>query len=91
MQTRTDTGEVIGPARLLEMLEWRFGAFEALAYASLTLAQRVDLDFCPPMDKATATAVLEFRNDLKQAFDETSKWAEVHFGGRGVRPHTPEQ
>lgn len=91
MQTRTETGEIIGPARLLEMLEWRFGAFEALAYASLTLTQRVDLDSCPPMDKATAWAILEFRNDLSQVFDEVERWAEANFGGRGTRRHAAEQ
>lgn len=91
MQTRTETGEIVGPARLLEMLEWRFGAFEAIAYAALTLAERDDLEMCPPMNKATAWAVLEFRNDLSQAFDETERWAEIHFGSRGTPGQSPGQ
>lgn len=82
MRTRTENGEIVGPARLLEMLEQRFGAFEALAYAALTLAERDHLEMCPPMDTATAWAILEFGSDLSQAFDETERWAEHHCGGR---------
>ena len=86
MRTRTEKGEIIGPARMLELLEQRFGAFQAIAYAALTLAERDDLEMCPPMDKATAWAILEFGSDLSQAFDETEKWADAHFGRAAPRP-----
>lgn len=39
MQTRSEHGEPISPVRLLEMLEFRFGAFEVIACASLELAR----------------------------------------------------
>jgi len=52
--------------RLLEMLVDRFGAFEAIAYSSITLAR-----FAPPdelaMDPLVADAVLEFGDKLRGA------------------------
>jgi len=86
MQTRGEKGEIIGPAHLLEKLTWRFGAFEAIAYAALALLDKGDLEMCPPMDKDTAWALLEFGRDLNQAFDETERWAEIQFGRVGPRP-----
>lgn len=68
MRTRTEEGELIAPSRLLEMLEFRFGVFKALAYAAAELAnKRPETD--PPMDKLTASAILEFGDDLRQAYD----------------------
>jgi hypothetical protein len=50
------------------MLESRFGAFEALAYASLALARQHDPEGNqPPMDKQTAEAILEFGDDVRRA------------------------
>lgn len=54
------------PARLLEMLSDRFGAFEALASSSITLA-RVAPGEELPMEPLVAEAVLEFGEDLRGA------------------------
>lgn len=51
---------------LLEMLEFRFGAFEAIAYAALELAGK-DPEVALPMDERTARAILELGDDLRQA------------------------
>jgi hypothetical protein len=40
MRTRNGRGELYEPARLLEMLEFRFGAFETIAYAAVELARK---------------------------------------------------
>jgi len=59
--------------RLLEMLVYRFGAFEAIAYSSIKLAR-----FAPPdelaMDPLVADAILEFGNDLRDASRRTGEW-----------------
>ena len=52
--------------RLLEMLSDRFGAFEALATSSITLA-RVAPDEELPMEPLVAEAVLEFGEELRGA------------------------
>ena len=52
--------------RLLEMLEFRFGAFEAIAYAALELSRKRPAGQLP-MDRLTAEAILEFADDLRQA------------------------
>ena len=70
MRTRSEDGELYGPVRLLEMLEFRFGAFETIASASLELAQ-TGSDGTSPMDERTADAVLEFADDLRQAYEAT--------------------
>jgi hypothetical protein len=54
------------PARLLEMLSDRFGAFEAIATSSITLARAVP-DAELPMEPIVAEAVLEFGEDLRGA------------------------
>jgi hypothetical protein len=54
------------PARLLEMLSDRFGAFEALATSSITLARAVP-DAELPMEPLVAESVLEFGEDLRDA------------------------
>jgi hypothetical protein len=56
----------VSPARLLEMLSDRFGAFEALATSSITLARAVP-DAELPMEPLVAEAVLEFGEDLRGA------------------------
>ncbi len=54
------------PARVLERLQMRFGAFRALATASLRIDE-VGWDVCPPMDVAVALSILEFGADLDEA------------------------
>lgn len=54
------------PARLLEMLSDRFGAFEAVAYSTITLSRHVSQDELS-MDLLVAQAVLEFADDLRDA------------------------
>ncbi len=54
------------PARLLEMLSDRFGAFEAIAYSTIKLARYVS-DEEMSMDLLVAEAVLEFASDLRDA------------------------
>ncbi len=80
MRTRTEEGELVGPARLLEMLEFRFGAFEVIAYAACELADK-EPAFYPAMDKPTAWAILEFGNDLKQAYQAAVDWCDEYGGG----------
>jgi hypothetical protein len=62
------------PTRLLEMLSDRFGAFEALATSSITLA-RVAPREERPMESQVAEAVLEFGEDLRDARDAAAGWA----------------
>jgi hypothetical protein len=54
------------PARLLEMLSDRFGAFEAIATSTVKLARFVPPDELP-MEPLVAEAVLEFGEDLREA------------------------
>jgi hypothetical protein len=54
------------PARLLEMLSDRFGAFEAIAYSTIKLARYVSQDELS-MDVLVAEAVLEFGGELRLA------------------------
>lgn len=74
MRTRTEDGQLYAPVRLLEVLEFRFGAFETIAYAALDLA-RLDPEETAPMDAKTADAILEFADDLRQAYDAAAMWA----------------
>jgi hypothetical protein len=57
--------EGASPARLLEMLADRFGAFEAIAYSTIKLARHVPEDELS-MDVLVAEAVLEFGSDLRE-------------------------
>jgi hypothetical protein len=61
------------PARLLEMLSDRFGAFEAIAASSVRLA-RLDSDEQLPMESLVAEAVLEFGEDLRKAAASVAEW-----------------
>lgn len=63
------------PARLLEMLSDRFGAFEALATSSVKLARYVPPDELP-MEPLVAEAVLEFGEDLREAVASAAEWAQ---------------
>ncbi|HZG42518.1 MAG TPA: hypothetical protein VEY93_06115 [Longimicrobium sp.] len=54
------------PARLLEMLADRFGAFEAIAYSTIKLARFAPADELS-MDPIVAEAILEFGADLRAA------------------------
>jgi hypothetical protein len=56
------------PSRLLEMLSDRFGAFEAVAHASIKLARHVPEPELS-MDLLVAEALLEFGEDLRAARD----------------------
>jgi len=61
------------PARLLEMLSDRFGAFEAIAYSTIKLARHVPEDELS-MDVLVADAVLEFGDDLRAAHVAAAEW-----------------
>lgn len=74
MRTTGDGGQHASPIRLLEMLSDRFGAFEALAYASLHIARTDDHENQLPMSRMTADAVLGFGDDLRQAYEA---WVEA--------------
>ncbi|HEY0021398.1 MAG TPA: hypothetical protein VGB24_00750 [Longimicrobium sp.] len=54
------------PARLLEMLADRFGAFEAIAYSTIKLARFAPADELS-MDPIVAEAILEFGTDLRES------------------------
>ena len=81
MRTESPNRALASPARLLEMLTDRFGAFEAIAMASIKLARHVPEDELS-MDLLVAEAVLEFGDDLRQASETMAKWA----GGEGWAP-----
>ncbi len=78
MRTESANCTPASPARLLEMLTDRFGAFEAIAMASIKLARHVPEDELS-MDLLVAEAVLEFGDDLRQASQAVAKWS----GGEG--------
>jgi hypothetical protein len=67
------------PARLLEMLSDRFGAFEAIAYSTIKLARHVPEDELS-MDVLVAEAVLEFGDDSRDAY-ETVRNSQAFDGG----------
>lgn len=74
MRTESPNGTLASPRRLLEMLTDRFGAFEAIAMASIKLARHVPEDELS-MDRLVAEAVLEFGDDLRAASEAAEKWA----------------
>jgi hypothetical protein len=73
MRTESPNGTVASPGRLLEMLTDRFGAFEAIAMASIKLARHGCEDELS-MDQLVAEAVLEFGDDLRAASEATAMW-----------------
>ena len=66
--------EGASPARLLEMLSDRFGAFEAIAYSTIKLARHVPEDELS-MDVLVAEAVLEFADDLRESRQLADHWS----------------
>jgi hypothetical protein len=74
------------PARLLEMLSDRFGAFEAIAYSTIKLARHVPEDELA-MDVLVAEAVLEFGEDLRNALGTAGEWTDEVLGPR-LSPET---
>jgi hypothetical protein len=78
MRTEAVNGTIASPGRVLEMLSDRFGAFEAIAMASIKLARHVPEDELS-MDVLVAEALLEFGDDLRQASEAVAKQA----GGEG--------
>ncbi|HEY7768574.1 MAG TPA: hypothetical protein VIB55_10475 [Longimicrobium sp.] len=67
-------GPNASPMRLLEVLLDRFGAFEAIANASIMLA-RSSPEAVLPMDLLVADALLEFGEDLREALAAANEWA----------------
>ena len=63
------------PARLLEMLADRFGAFEALAYSTIKLARFAPADELS-IAPIVAEAILEFGDDLRAASTAASLFSE---------------
>jgi hypothetical protein len=61
--------------RLLEMLSDRFGAFETIAYASVEMARKGARR--TPMERMTAEAILEFGDDLRQAYEAALQWSDA--------------
>jgi hypothetical protein len=76
MRTDDVTGTFASPGRLLEMLTDRFGAFEALAMASIKLGRHVPEEE-RSMDSLVAEAILEFGDDLRAAAAAVEKWMQV--------------
>lgn len=73
MKMASENGTPASPARLLEMLADRFGAFEAIAYSTIKLARHAPEDELS-MDLLVAEAVLEFATDLRDASTAASDW-----------------
>ena len=73
MRTESPNGTIASPGRLLEMLTDRFGAFEAIAMASIKLARHVSEDELS-MDQLVAEAVLQFGDDLRAASEAAAVW-----------------
>jgi hypothetical protein len=73
MRASSANQQQASPTRLLEMLLDRFGAFEAIASSSITLA-RVAPDEERAMEPLVAEAVLEFGEDLRGAAEAAAEW-----------------
>lgn len=73
MSARSLIDRNTSPARFLEMLSDRFGAFEAVAYSTIKLARYIPQDELS-MDLLVADALLEFEDDLRTARDAAAKW-----------------
>jgi hypothetical protein len=81
MRTESPTGTLAPPGRLLEMLRDRFGAFEAIAMASIKLARHVSEDELS-MDRLVAEAILEFGDDLRAASEAAERWTREEVASR---------
>jgi hypothetical protein len=64
------------PMRLLEMLQDRFGVFEAVANSTIQLA-RAGAESDLAMDLLVAQAILEFGDDLRTAAVAAEGWADA--------------
>lgn len=84
MMTSDENGTFCSPMRALEMLRARFGVFETIACLAIEL-DRKGADECLPMDVATAEALLEFADDLRQAGTAVRAWASTR--GLLLNPH----
>lgn len=73
MRTESPNGTLASPGRLLQVLMDRFGAFEAIAIASIKLARHVPEDELST-DRLVLEAVLEFADDLRAASEAAEKW-----------------
>jgi hypothetical protein len=65
------------------MLTDRFGAFEAIAMASIKLARHVSEDELS-MDRLVAQAVLEFGDDLRAASEAAERWMREEVASRAA-------
>lgn len=74
MRIQFPNDTLASPGRMLEMLTDRFGAFEAIAMASIKLARHVPEDELS-MDLLVAEAVLEFGDDLRAASAVALEWS----------------
>ncbi|HZG44533.1 MAG TPA: hypothetical protein VEY93_16395 [Longimicrobium sp.] len=70
----SESRQKASPARLLEMLSDRFGAFEAIAYSSIKLARAAPEEE-RAMDMLVAEAILEFADDLRAAITAVNERA----------------
>lgn len=68
------------PARMLEILTDRFGAFEAVANSTIKLA-RTTPEPELAMDLLMADAVLQFGSDLREARDAACEWTRARQPG----------
>jgi hypothetical protein len=69
--------DTVSPARLLEMLSDRFGAFEAIAYSTIKLARHVSEEELS-MDLLVAEAILEFADDIRAAISHIEQGRDGH-------------
>ncbi len=83
MKTESPNGTLASPGRLLAMLTDRFGAFEAIAMASIKLARHVSEDELS-MDRLVAQAVLEFGDDLRAASEAAERWMREEVASRAA-------
>lgn len=74
-----DSQPTPSPARLLEILTDRFGAFEAAANSTIKLARTAPEPELA-MDLLMADAVLQFGSDLREARDAASAWCRAGHG-----------
>jgi hypothetical protein len=81
MEVRMEQQSPPSPMRLLEILQDRFGALEAVANSSIKLARHAPEEELA-MDLLVAESVLEFGSSLREARDGAMQWARA----RGVAP-----
>lgn len=87
MKTESANGTLASSGRLLEMLKDRFGAFAAIAMASIKLARHVTEDELS-MDRLVAEAVLEFGDDLRAGSEAADRWTPEQVASRTNESHS---